>query len=173
VECRAGDGHTQGVAYAQDLKPSQREGPRSVVYGRLLLSLQACLWAVVVVPAAAIVALNIPANVDHRTGGHAAVFIGVSIVALLMLQGMSAASAYLAANLRPGRTSIRRGVIAVEAFMTCFGLLLAYAEASTGAGLIAALPVAAGLVGTMLSLTAAVALLSKAARSFTRSVKPA
>jgi hypothetical protein len=143
------------------------------VYGRLLLSIQACLWAVVVLPAAAVVALNIQANVDHHTAGHAAVFVGVSIVALLFLPGMSAASAYLAANLKPARASIRRGAIAVEAFMACFGLLIAYAEASTGAGIIAALPVAAGLVGTLLSLTAAVALLSKAARGFTRSVNPA
>jgi hypothetical protein len=49
--------------------------------------------------------------------------------------------------------------------MACFGLLVAYVEASTGAGIIAGLPVAAGLVGMMLSLTAAVALLSKAAVS--------
>jgi peptidoglycan/LPS O-acetylase OafA/YrhL len=173
VGCWAGDGHTQGVAHAQDPKPSQQEAPRSVVYGRLLLSIQACRWAVIVLPAAAIVALNIRANVDHHTAGHAAVFIGLSIVALLFLLGMSAASAYLAANLKPRRTSIRRGAIAVEAFMTCFGLLSAYVEASTGAGIIAGLPVTAGLIGTMLSLTAVVALLSKAARSFTRSVNTA
>jgi hypothetical protein len=49
--------------------------------------------------------------------------------------------------------------------MACFGLLVAYVEASTGAGIITGLPVAAGLVGMMLSLTAAVALLSKAAVS--------
>ena len=57
--------------------------------------------------------------------------------------------------------------------MACFGLFIAYGEASTGAGIIAGFPAAAGLVGTALSLTAAVVLLSNAARRFTRSARSA
>ena len=145
--------------------------PRSVAFGRLLLSIQACLWALGVVPAAAIVALAVRSNVVNHTAAHAAVFISLSLAVLLFMLGMSAASAYLAANLKPGRTGIRQAAVAVEAFMACFGLLMAYAEASTGAGIIAGLPASAGFVGTMLSLTAAAGLLSKAARNFTRSMR--
>jgi len=101
---------------------------------------------------------------------HVAVFASVSLVAVLFILGMSAASAYLAANLKAGRTTIRQAAVAAEALMACFGVLVAYVVASTGAGIIAALPVSAGLVGAMLSVTAAVGLLSKAARNFTRSV---
>jgi len=112
--------------------------------------------------------MNIHPNVVHHTAAHAAVFITVSIVALLLMLGMSAAFGYLAANLKPGRVSIRQSAVAVEVFMACFGLLIAYVEASTGAGIIAGLPVSAGLAGTMLSLAAAVGLLSKGARNYSK-----
>jgi hypothetical protein len=122
----------------------------------------------VVLPAATVVALNVRPNLVNRTAVHAAVFISVSLVALVFMLGMSATSAYLAANLKPGRIAIRRTAAAAEVFMACFGLLVAYVEASTGAGIIAGLPVSAGLVGAILSVTAAVGLVSKAARIFTR-----
>ncbi len=173
VQQSARDAHTQGVANAQDLVPSQQVAPRSVVYGRLLLSIQACIWAMAVLPGAAVVAVSVHSNVADHTAVHAAAFIGMSLAGLLLMLGMSGASAYLAANLKPGRTSIRQAAVAVETFMACFGLFIACAEASTGAGIIAGLPVSAGLVGTVLSLTAAVGLLTRAARRFTRSERSA
>lgn len=143
------------------------------MYARVLLTIQACLWALVVLPTAVIIAVSARSNVVNHTAAHAAVFISASIVALLLMLGLSAGSAYLAANLKPGRTSIRRAAVALEAFMAGFGLLIAYLEASTGAGIIAGLPVSAGVTGTILSLTAAVGLLRKAARNFTRFVRSA
>jgi hypothetical protein len=172
VECSALDAHTWRVADAPDLPPARQAAPRSVVYARALLTIQACLWAMVVLPAAAVVALNIQPNVVNHAAAHVVVFISVSIVVLLLMVGLSAGSAYLAANLRSRRTSIRQAAVGLEAFMACFGLLLAYLAASTGAGIIAGLPVTAGLVGTMLSATAAAGLLGKAARNFTRSAFP-
>ena len=138
------------------------------MYGRLVLSVQACIWALVVLPAATVVAMNVQSNVVHRTAAHAPLFISVSVVALLFMLGMSAAFGYLAANLKPGRVSIRRAAVAGEVFMACLGLLIANVEASTGAGIIAGLPVSAGLAGTMLSLAAAVGLLGKAARNYSK-----
>lgn len=161
------------MANAQDPPALQDSEPRLITFGRLLLTVQACLWAIVVLPAATIAALSLRPNVVNHTALHAAAFVSISIVALLFMVGMSAASAYLAANLKSGRTNIRRAAIALEAFMACFGLLIADAAASTGAGIIAGLPVSAGLVGTMLSVSAAAGLLGKAARNFTRPVRSA
>jgi hypothetical protein len=127
----------------------------------------------VVLPASAIVAFSVRSNVVNHTAVHAVAFVSVSLVALLFMLGMSAASGYLAANLKAGRTTIRRAAVALEAIMACFGLLVAYVEASAGAGIIAGLPVSAGLVGTILSLAAALGLLSKASRNFTRPVRSA
>lgn len=151
----------------------QQVAPRSIVYGRLLLTIQACLWAPVLVSAAAIAATNVQPGAVHHSAAHAAVFVTLSLVALLFMLGMSAASAYLAANLEQGRATARQAAFAVEVFMACFGLLIAYVGASSGAGVIAGLPVLAGLAGATLSLTAAVGLLGKAARDFCRSVRSA
>ncbi len=52
--------------------------------------------------------------------------------------------------------------------MTCFGALIANYTASSGAGITAAVPVLAGLVGAALSLAAAIGLLRKHARHFTK-----
>jgi hypothetical protein len=52
--------------------------------------------------------------------------------------------------------------------MARFGLLVADYTASSGAGIIAILPVLAGLGGSALSLAAAIVLLSRKARAFTR-----
>jgi hypothetical protein len=134
-----------------------------VVYVRLLLAIQACLWAMVDLLAAVILLMSV---VGGDLAPHAGAFIGLCIIVLQFMLAMSAGSAYLAASLQPGRASIRRTAIAVEAFMACFGLFIAYVEASTGAGIIAGLPASAGLVGTMLSLAAVVGLLCGPARSF-------
>jgi hypothetical protein len=108
-----------------------------------------------------------PSAIRART---AAVFIEVGSGAGLFMLSMAGASAYLVANLKPGRTSVRHVAAAFEVFMACFGLLIAYAEASAGVGTIAGFSVSAGLVGTIPSMTAAVRLLSRAARILTRSV---
>jgi len=129
-----------------------------------VLGIQAWLWTMVVLVTVGTLVMS---DVAGGTGPHEAAFLGCCIIGFQFMVGMSAGSAYLAANLQPGRAGIRRAAVAVEAFMACFGLSVAYLEASTGAGIIAGLPVTAGLVGTMLSLAASVALVSRSARSFT------
>lgn len=83
---------------------------------------------------------------------------------MALLLGMSAGSALLAAGLTSGNNRTRKSAIAVEAFMTCSGLLMAYGAASSGAGITAGIPVLAGLAGTALSSAAAVSILGKPAR---------
>ncbi len=137
-----------------------------MVYSRALLAAQACLWAAAVVPAVVIVAFSLRSNVVGRTAAHGAVFIAACAAALLVMLGLGALSAYLAANLRPGRPGIRQTAVAVEFFMAGLGVLGAYAEASLGAGIVAGIPALTGLIGATLSVTAAIGLLSKAARAF-------
>jgi hypothetical protein len=80
---------------------------------------------------------------------------------------MATGSALRAARLNRGKNGTRKSAIAVEGFMACFGLLVAYRAASSGADITAGIPVLAGLAGTALSSAAVVSLVRKPARRFT------
>jgi hypothetical protein len=80
--------------------------------------------------------------------------------------GLSAGSALLRTRLARGEVQARIAAIALESLMVPFGWLFATYTA-TGEGFMDPGP-PAGLVGGALSMAAAIALLSKHARSFTK-----
>jgi hypothetical protein len=143
--------------------------PPAVRYACVLLSIQASLWAVVSLVALAVCAdpVNWQPVAAHGTGS-LAWYLAACMAAVTLVAGLSAASFLLAVRLERARSKARAAAIGLEAVMACFGLVVAYYTASAGAGIIAILPVLAGLVGSALSVTAAIALLGTRARAFTR-----
>jgi hypothetical protein len=143
--------------------------PPAVRYGCVLLSIQASLWALASLGAVAVCADR--ANwqpAAARVTGQLAWYVAASFAAVTLAVGLSGSSLLLAFRLERGRNGARAIAVVLEVAMTFFGVLVAYYTASAGAGIIAILPVFAGLGGSVLSATAAIALLGRKARAFTR-----
>jgi hypothetical protein len=141
--------------------------PRSVEYARGLLTFQAVVWAIVAVGSVAVWA----DRANWKPAAHSPVQLAAYILAgngaVALAAGLAAGSALLAAGLGRGRASACLAAVLLEAGLACFGVIVADYAASSGAGIIAAIPVLAGLGGGALSLAAAVVLLRKSARRFT------
>ena len=143
--------------------------PPTVRYVCVLLAIQGSLWAFVSLAALAVCADR--TNWQHaadRGSAQLAWYVAASIGMVIAAAGMSAASVLLAMRLERGRNKARGATVGLESAMTCFGVLVAYYTASAGAGIIAVLPVMAGLIGSSLSLVAVLVLLGRKARAFTR-----
>ena len=138
--------------------------PPSVRYASGLLMLQGSLWAVVSVACGVLAGLA--ASAAPPVARHVVWFIAAGTIAA----GMSAASFLLAVRLQRRMRGARAGAVGLEAFMTCFGVLAMYygAWVAAGGGIVGAPLVMPGLGGTALSATAAVVLLGRKARAFTR-----
>jgi hypothetical protein len=141
--------------------------PRSVQYACGLLTVQAALWAMAALGTAAIWTHKVNWKPAAHSPAQLAAFILEGILAFALTGGLAAGSALLAAGLARGRRAARLIAVLLEASMACFGVLIADYTASAGAGIIAAVPVLAGLTGTALSLAATICLLLKHARRFT------
>jgi hypothetical protein len=140
----------------------------TVRYAYVLLSIQGALWALASVAAIAVCADPANWRPAAARGGQLAGYIAVSMAAAAVPAGLSAVSVRLAVCLERGMNIARTSAVVLEGCMTCFGVLVAYYTAAAGAGLMAILPVSAGLTGSALSVTAALALLGRGARAFTR-----
>ena len=142
--------------------------PLSVRYACGLLWVQAGLWTV---GALGIGGLWITSVIMNGAApviwAHSSLawFIVVGIC-FILAGGLSAGSAALARGLARGSAEARIAVVGLESFMVLFGWLFANFTA-TGDGFVDPGP-PAGLVGGALSLAAAIGLLGKHARGFTR-----
>jgi len=142
--------------------------PLSVLYAYALLWVQAGMWAVAALGTVAVCADKANWEPATRSPAHLAWFIAASILLFALTAGLSAGSAFLGVRLMRGAAGARITAVVLETLMTCFGALIANYTASSGAGITAAVPVLAGLVGAALSLAAAIGLLRKHARHFTK-----
>ena len=134
------------------------------MYSLVLLTIQALLWGAVAV--FGFVALVV--NAREIISGHGAPPHGVGAFAadaalLALAAGMAAASALLLVGLEHRRAGARAAAIALECFMTCFGVYLALRSFG---GFIT------GGVGAVLSCAAVVCLLSRPALRYTRPLVP-
>jgi hypothetical protein len=152
---------------AHDKHDAPASCPPAVRFGCVLLSVQAGLWALASLGALAVFTdpVNWKRAAAHGTG-QLAWYITASVAAVALPAGLSAASIFLARHLERGGSKARITAVGLEAAMTCFGMLIAWYTASAGAGIVAVVPVLAGLTGSALSLTAATALLGRKARTF-------
>jgi len=132
-----------------------------------LLWVQVGLWAVAALGAGGLSITSMAMNWAPVTWTHShlAWFIVAGICAILT-GGLSAGSGVLTTGLARGSAEARIAVVVLESFMVLFGWLFATYTA-TGEGIVDPGP-PAGLIGGALSLAAAVGLLSKHARRFTR-----
>jgi hypothetical protein len=143
------------------------KSPRAVRFACSLLVLQGCLWALVSLAALAVSADR--ANwAPAAQAGHVrlAWYLAASVGAVAAAAGLSILSFALAFRLERRKSRARAGAVVLETGMASFGLLVAYAAATAGAGLPALLPVSAGLAGAALSAAAAAMLLGRAAAAF-------
>jgi len=139
---------------------SEPAAPRSLVYPRVLLAVQSALWGLVAVGGLAALAVNARGIISgHGAPPHGVGAFAVDATLVALAAGMAAVSAVLSAGLQHRRPRARVAAIALECFMTCFGLYLAWW--SVGGFL-------AGGAGAMLSCAAVVCLLGRPARRFTR-----
>jgi hypothetical protein len=144
-------------------------GPRplSVRYARGLLWVQAGLWAVATLGTGVLWITSMAMNWAPVARTHSRLDWFIAAGICFILAGvLSAGSAILATSLARGSAEARIAVVVLESFMVLFGWLFATYTA-TGEGFVDPGP-PAGLVGGALSLAAAVGLLSKHARRFTR-----
>lgn len=159
------------MSWIADGKHGASTCPPTARYACVLLTIQASLWALVSLGVLAVCADTTnwqPAS--GRSTGQLAWYVIASIAAIAMAAGLSATSFLLALRLERGRNKARTAAVGLEAAMTCFGVLVAFYTASAGAGIIAILPVSAGLIGSALSMSAATMLLGRKARAFTKSI---
>jgi hypothetical protein len=142
-------------------------GPLSVRYVCRLLRLQAVLWAVAALCVGVLWITSMAmtwAPIDWTYSR--LVWYLVAGICFIVTGGLSAGSAVLATGLARGSAVARIAVVVLEFFMVAFGWLVA-SYTATGQGFIdPGLP--AGLGGGALSLAAAICLLSKPARRFSR-----
>jgi len=99
----------------------------------------------------------------HGAPPHGVGAFAVNVALLALAAGMASASALLLMGLEHRRVFARAAVIALECFMTCFGVYLALRSFG---GFIT------GGAGAVLSCAAVVCLLSRPARRYTRPLVP-
>ncbi len=134
--------------------------PRSLSYPLILLVIQALLWGFVA--AARLVALVVNARgiiSGHGAPPHGVAAFVLDVALLAAAAGLAGGSALVAAGLQHRRAGARVAAIALECFMTCFGLYLALWSFG---GFVA------GGGGGMLSCAAVFCLLGRPARRFAR-----
>ena len=146
---------------------NQGSRPLSVRYACGLLWLQAGLWAVAALGIGGLWIAGMAMNWAPPAWIHSRLGWLISEGICLILAGvLSAGSAVLATGLARGRAEARIAAVVLESFMVPFGWLFATYTAA-GEGFVDPGP-PAGLVGGVLSLAAAIGLLSRQARRFTR-----
>jgi hypothetical protein len=134
--------------------------PWPVVYARVLLAVQACLWGVVTVGGMVALAVNARGIISgHGAPPHGVGAFVVDVVLLAVAAAMTAVSALVMVGLERRRAGARVAGLALECLMTCFGFYLALR--SVGGFL-------AGGGGAVLSGAAVACLLGRPARRFTR-----
>jgi hypothetical protein len=130
-----------------------------VRYPLVLLTVQALIWGLVASGGVVALAVNARGIISgHGDPPHGVGAFAVDAAFLALAVGMAAVSAFLVVGLNKRRAGARAGVIALECFMTCFGLYLAWWSVG---GFIA------GGGGAALSCAAAACLLGPPARRFT------
>lgn len=137
--------------------------PASVSYACGLLAVQAVLWAT-----AALGVISVWADRGHLSpaiSGGTAEYLLTGIAAFVLTAGLAAGSALLSVSVSRGQPWARRIAVGLETLMVGFGLLIAH-TASAGDVIGAELVALAGLVGSGLSLAAAIGLLLPRARHF-------
>jgi hypothetical protein len=143
------------------------KSPAAVRFACALLVIQGCLWALVCLAALAVSADRANWAPAAQAGpARLAWYIAASVGVVAAAAGLAALSFALAFRLERRKRRARLGGVVLEAVMAGFGLLVAYAAATAGAGLPALLPVSAGLAGAALSAVAAAMLLGRTAASF-------
>ena len=134
--------------------------PWPVMYARILLVVQACLWGLVTAGGTVALAINAQGIISgHGAPPHGAGAFVADVVLLAVAAAMTAVSALAAVGLERRRAGARVAGVALECLMACFGLYLALW--SIGGFL-------AGGRGAVLSGAAAACLLGRPARRFTR-----
>jgi hypothetical protein len=132
-----------------------------VRYPWVLLAVQAFLWGLVAVAGSVALMVNARGIISgHGAPPHGAGALAVDVVLLALAAGMAAVSVLVLVGLRHRRAGARVAAIALECFMTCFGVYLAWWSVG---GFIA------GGGGAVLSCAAVACLLGQSARRFTRS----
>lgn len=143
--------------------------PLPVRYACGLLRLQAVLWAVAAVGFAGLWIAGMAMSWTPPAWAHSRlIWFAVEGICVIVAGGLSGGSALLRTGLRRGEVQARIAAIVLESLMVPFGWLFATYTA-TGEGFMNPGP-PAGLVGGALSMAAAIALLGRRARSFTKPV---
>lgn len=154
--------HTGAMSVPPDSAPvrgPERAAPRSVMYPLVLLAVQALLWGAVAVFGIVALAVNARGIISgHGAPPHGVGAVAVDVALLALAAGMAAVSAFLLAGLQHRRAGARVAAIALECFMTCFGVYFAWRSFG---GFIA------GGAGAVLSCAAVVCLLGPPARRYT------
>lgn len=134
--------------------------PWSVLYARILLAVQACLWGLVTIGGIVALAVNAREVISgHGAPPHGAGAFAIDVVLLSVAAVMTAGSALVVVGLERRRAGARVAGLVLECLMTCFGLYLAVW--SIGGFL-------AGGGGGVLSGVAVACLLGRSAQQFTR-----
>ncbi|WP_345439904.1 hypothetical protein [Actinoallomurus vinaceus] len=155
-------------AYMGPGGPARHPAPISVLSARILLSVQASIWALLAFGLS-------PSALSYLYTGSVPHFDGATAAWAVIAPCFAAGSAALALYLKPGRKGVRRTVIGLETLMACFGTYLSFkmlplpsGEWPTLPGALILLP--AAFWGAVLSLACVMGLLSRTARRFARSL---